>query len=554
MTPETIEELLREIPVDAAAGARERAVAAARAEIEGRRTPASAPRRPRRRALGVAFATALLGAALLTPPGRAATGWVGELVGIGDVGGSPTQKHRSDQAAGPAIVVNNGFAPDGSRYEWVVYHCRIDMRRQGLPGVVDGYGVDFEWPGRPGDGGAGGGSCEDAVGSDRGHPQVFQSFGTQILPSQFKGTADPDLVVSGETGRQVYGVRIVYVDRSGGRHRLRVDFERIGPKLRGRIVAKSSLGGTFVAFIPGDWADRDELESRLDLRALQGTGKLKLGPIGRRDRRQAARASKICAPKQPDFSTLDPSDPKDRKAAERAVAPYRRCIEAHGPASPVRYIALGKDGHVVGRMREPLMIAAPRRLVPKGPPLTKRPVQPEAVGKPVVLAHRSSPDGAPYEWFVSHFENKQGKVYGNCEDLWWPGTPVASGGFCGPGLPPPGAFGRRHPERVFAKPFGFLQDARPATRYLMLSGYARPSVDRVAVVYSGRDGKRHRASVELNRVDAALAKRMAASGPFGFFVAFVPRDGRKHPIEVIAYDASGAVLGRYEHRSDPLMH
>jgi hypothetical protein len=554
MTPATIEELLREIPLSEAADARERAVAAARSEIAARRGPAPAPRRPRRRALQIAFATALLGVVLLTPPGRAATAWVGDLVGIGDVGGPPTENRRDDQAAGPAIVVNNGFAPDGSRYEWVVYHCRVDLRREGLPGAVDGYGVNFEWPGRPGDGGAGGGSCEDATGSDRGHPQVFQSFGTQILPSQFKGTADPDLVVSGVTGRQVYGVRIVYVDGSGGRHRLRVDFERIGRKLRGKIIAKPSLGGTFVAFIPGEWAARDELESRLDLRALQGTGKLKLGPIGRRDRRQAARASEICAPKQPDFSTLDPSDPKDRKAAERAVAPYRRCIEAHGPASPVRYIALGKDGHVVGRMREPLMIAAPRRLVPLGPRVTKRPVDPRTAGKPVVLARGRSPDGARYEWFVSHFEDKHGKVYGNCEDLWWPGARVTSGGFCGPGLPPPGAFGRRHPERVFAKPFGFLEDARPATRYLMLSGYARPSVDRVAVVYRGRDGKRHRAPVELNPVDAALAKRMAASGPFGFFVAFVRRDGRKQPIEVIAYDASGAVLSRYEHRNDPLMH
>ena len=553
MTPATIEELLREIPVSEATEARERAVAAARSEIAARRGPAPAPRRPRRLALRIAFASALLVAALLTPPGRAATAWVGDLVGIGDVGGKPTQKHREDQAAGPAIVVNNGFAPDGSRYEWVVYHCRMDMRKEGLPGVVDGYGVDFEWPGRAGDGGAGGSTCDDRSGRDDGRAALFQEFGTQILPSQFKGSAEPDLVVSGVTGRRVHGVRIVYVDASGRRHRLRVDFERIGRKLRGKIIASPSLGGTFVAFIPGQWAARDEVEARLDLRALQTTGKLKLGPIARRDRRQAAKAREICAPKQPDLSNLDPTNPKDRRTAERAFAPYRRCITAHGPVSPVRYVALGKHGHVIGRMSEPLIIAAPRKPVPVGPPITKRPVDPQAAGKPVVLATGRSPDGARYEWFVYHYEDKHGKVYGNCETLWWPGSPAPGGGFCGPGLPPRAAFGSHHPERIFAKPYGFMEDARPATRQLMLSGYARPSVARVALVYLGKDGRRHRAPVELNRVDAALAKRMAASGPFGFFVGFVPREGRRHPIEVVAYDGSDHVLGRYVLRSDPSM-
>ena len=84
----------------------------------------------------------------------------------------------------------------------------------------------------------------------------------------------------------------------------------------------------------------------------------------------------------------------------------------------------------------------------------------------------------------------------------------------------------------------------------MLSGYARPSVARVAVTYTGRDGKRHRAPLQLEHVDAALAKRMAAKGPFGFFVAFVPRSAAKHAIAVAAYDSSGKLLSRYAHR-DP---
>jgi hypothetical protein len=551
MTPETIQELLGEIPVAEAADARERAVAAARAEIEARRAPGRSPRRPRRRALSIAFAAALLGAALLTPPGRAATGWVGDLVGIGDVGGSPTERHRSDQAAGPAIVVNNGFAPDGSRYEWVVYHCRIDPRREGLPGVVDGYGVNFEWPGRPGDGGAGGGSCEQSRKAAPEGAPLFNSFGTQIVPAQFKGVAAPDLVVSGTTSRRVYGVRVIYIDASGGRHSLRVDFERIGPKLRGKVIASPSLGGTFVAFIPGEWGARDELESRLDLRALQGTGKLELGRLARRDRRQSARATRICAPKQPDPDRQ--IDPEDLKAQERVFAPYHRCIEAHGPVSPVQYIALGKDGRELDRMSEPLFIPAPPGALLSWPRLTKRPANPQAAGKPITLASGRSPDGARYEWYFEHFENRKGKVYGNCVNLWWPNERAPAGGSCGPGLPPSTAFGRRHPEEVFAKPYGFLDKARPATRYLMLSGYARPRVSEVSVAYTGRDGKRREAPVELTRVDAALSERMEGDGPFGYFVAFLPPGGGKRPIEVTAYDASGGVLSRYEHR-DPLMH
>jgi hypothetical protein len=248
---------------------------------------------------------------------------------------------------------------------------------------------------------------------------------------------------------------------------------------------------------------------------------------------------------------LDPGNAKDRKTAERLFAPYRACMAAHGPVSPVQYVALGRDGHVLGHESEPLMTSISRR-PPAGPPLTKRPTDPGAAGKVTVLASGRSPDGARYEWFTERNEDKRGKLYGTCEMLWWPGTSVPAGGACGPGLPPSTAFGRRHPERVFAKPYGFLDDARPATRYLMLSGYARPSVARVGVTYIGGKGKRQRAPVELTRVDAALARRMGTKGPFGYFVAFVARGGGKHPIQVTAYDASGAVLSRYQHR-DPLL-
>jgi hypothetical protein len=524
MRPTTIEELLREIPVADASDARERAVASARAEIEARRVPVTAPRRPRRprrRALSLALATVLFGVALVSPPGRAATRWVGDLVGIGEVGGPPTKKHRELADDEQAIVINNGVAPDGSRYEWVVYPCSTS----GLGGVVPkkftGFGVSLEWPGNKRD--SGGGFCSEGYGwlGPKQGP-IFRSHGTEIMPSQFKGAAEPDLVVSGETDRRVYGVRVIYVDAAGRRHPLEVDFQRIEPELRGKVTASRAFGGTFVAFIPGEWAARDEVESRLDLRFLRTTGKLEVGPLTRRDRRRAERALRICA-----------GMPLER---------YRRCMDRNGPVSPVEYVALDKRGRVLERMEEPLALPAPRGERPPGPRLTKRPRIPGAVGKPVVLVTGRAPGGRRYEWYVERYKDDS-RVDGSCTILWWPNQTVPPSSSCGPGLPPAGVFGLRHPKRVFARPFDFLSQDRTATRYVMLSGFARPGATRVAVTYDGRQ-----APVDLIRVDGALRERVAADRPFGFFVAFVAPRARRGPIEVSAYDSAGRLLSRYEHR------
>src|ERR671910_640933 len=130
MTPDRLKEQLSEIPTPPAAHAREQAVAEARAEIAGRDTDA-----------------------------RAARAWVGELVGIGDVGGPPTQeKHGGFMLADTAVVIDNGEAPDGSRYEWVAYRCHI-RAEDGVGTDFKGIGVSLEWPGVRRH--EGGGSCEE---------------------------------------------------------------------------------------------------------------------------------------------------------------------------------------------------------------------------------------------------------------------------------------------------------------------------------------------------------------------------------------------------------
>jgi hypothetical protein len=539
MTPDRLERMLSELPAPPATEARERTVAEARAEVAGRERAVRPPRRAGRRALVVALASAVLAAALLTPPGREASGWVGELVGIGEVGGSPTLKQRSFDSS-DAIVIENGRAPDGTRYEWVAYRCKVDMTDEGQATRFKGIGFALEWPGVKGH--EGGGFC--AEGADPTPDPTFDSIGLHIVPSQFRSVAEPDLVMAGATGSGVHRVRVVYRDRRGEAHDLPVDFARVEGELR-RQVGDRAPGGTFVAFVPGAWAARDEVVARLDLRALMGTGKLELSDFARRERQQLRAAYAACAHLMPAIGDF-PKDP-DPESVERIMGPHMDCVEQRRPPSPIEVIAYDRHGDVIERWAEPL--AVPTRLAdlfPKGPlPWDERPTHGDAIGEPVVLAAGRAPGGARYEFFVERI-GPDDRATGICNMLWWPRFQQAgAGGSCGPTLPPQGAFGRRSPEDVMAKPFGFLADARPATGHWILSGYARPRVTRVLVTWEGRD-----VPAKLARVDAALSERMGASEPFGFWVAFVPRSARHAKFEIVAYDADGGEIGRYEYRSD----
>ena len=573
MSHDRLTRALEELEVPDATEARERTIATARSAAAGSKSTGPVRRASARRVLSVGLALALLVGGLLTPAGRAASGWVGELVGIGEVGGEPTLEKRGFQSREKeAVVIDNGRAPDGSGYEWVAYECRVDLRDEGLPNVFNGFGISLEWvKGRRAAGGTGG-SCEQAE-SDHPRPRVFRGSGVHIVPPQFRGVDEPDLVVSGETGPAVHRVKVIYTAANGETSQRPVDFTRARPELLRRVGLKEQIG-TYVAFIPGAWAARDEVEERLDLRALETTGKLKLGPVARRERRMIRRAHRVCRSTEPPPSALlDPSDkPSHRRlrAMERAYAPVRACLAREAPPSPVEVIAYDATGKEVGRHREPVAVQAsslpnlePER-VPEGARRRRRPSDPRAVGKPTVLIAGRAPEGAHYELFVEHFADRRGKPYGHCETLWWPrmAAGTAGGGFCGPGLPPSSAFGRR-PEGVYAKPFGFLGVAAPATRRLLLQGFARAQVRRVRVIYKARGGGWNDAPVKLVRVAGRLRRRVRADRDFGYFVAFVPASvARRHyggipprradgaaAIQVIAYGRGGRELGRVKHRN-----
>ena len=546
MTPDRLKERLSEIPTPPAAQARERAVAEARALIAEREAHGEAARagldaaaRGRPRLLSLAAAVLLVFVLLLTPPGRAASAWVGELVGIGDVGGPPTEDRRGGFAVrDTAVVIDNGEAPDGTRYEWVAYRCKVDLTDEGLDTKFSGIGVSLDWPEvKPYEGG---GSCEGLQG--RPQPGVFNQHGVHIVPSQMKGVAEPDLMISGVTGPEVRRVSVIYTDGEGQKHELPVDFARVEGKLR-ELASRPEPLGTFIAFLPGEWAARDEVASRLDLRALFGTGKLKLGPIGRAEREQAREAFETCDPLEPDPASLP--DRQDDKAIKRAFEPLVECHKRHMPQGPFEYVAYDESGHELGRMNEPLvtaMVRPPGSIEAEGEeePGDKRASRPTqgAGGKARAVMSGRSPDGALYEFFVEKTK------YGTCMTLWWPYVSHSGQGACGKEFPPSTAYGRRNPEEIFAKPYGFLNDEPEATTHRIVSGFARPSVDRVQVGYLDRDGGRHESSVKLVQVAGRVLEQVEASGPFGYWVAFVPRSAGRRPIEVTAYGAGGTGWAR----------
>ena len=145
-----------------------------------------------------------------------------------------------------------------------------------------------------------------------------------------------------------------------------------------------------------------------------------------------------------------------------------------------------------------------------------------------------APDGALFELYEQEADGD------TCIYLFWPYVfEEGAGGSCGAELPPEGAFGREHPERVAARGYGFLNDAPAATRHSVMTGFARAKVDRVEVIYEDSEGRRHEAPVTLGR----------AEGGFGMWVTFVPRSAGRRPwLEVVAYDAQGRELSRERQR------
>ncbi len=548
MSKDRLGERLRKIEIPQATDAREGAVAEARAEVSSRGETAPVRGEGRRRALALGAAALLALVVLLTPPGRAASAWVGELVGIGEVGGEPTNANRTFGVEGSAVVIDNGTGPGGSRYEWVAYECEVDLRDEGSDTKFGGIGVSLEWPEVKGYGGGGG--CEELQGRPRPPGDSIGSHGAHILPAEFKGVDEPTVMVSGQTGANVHDVKVLYQEPDGTRRELPVDFARVDGQLR-ELANRPEAMGTFVAFLPGDVAARDEVEQRLDLRALLDTGKLRLGPVARRERELVQAARERCEQFEP--NPADFAMDSDRAAVERMMRPLTECHEREMPPSPFVYVAYDAEGREIERFNEPLvtsMVQRPGDVEPFG----REQAGDERIrwhdvnraGDPIHIMRGRAPEGTLYEIVMSR-PNGSGLL---CMTTWWPYVEDVFAGSPCEDFPPEGVYEYRGRTGLAARPWGFLTWAPGATAHYMLSGYARPSVRRVRIVYEGKDGRRHDAPVNLRQVGGKLAERIDAREPAGYWLAFLPRSVGKRPtVEVIAYDESGKILSRLDYRA-----
>jgi len=88
---------------------------------------------------------ALIVGLMFTPPGRAVTGEIAELVGVGEVGGPPSEPSRVGDfdPASEQVVLAVGETADGVRYEIVAYRSDRDVGEREDGAVC----VNVEWLG-----------------------------------------------------------------------------------------------------------------------------------------------------------------------------------------------------------------------------------------------------------------------------------------------------------------------------------------------------------------------------------------------------------------------
>jgi hypothetical protein len=280
VSPTTLHNRMRAVPVPERPDAEDRVLAAALAAAPALARADSAYRlRPRRIVLAIC-ALALVATVGLTAPGRSALSQAAELFGIGDVGGSPSSEQDEDYERGftelnEPLVVDNGQAPDGSRYEWVAYRGKTSYLVDGERIRVRGFCVGLEWTGDV-KGRSSGGSCGGSGGKQP--TGVFNTVGVSFLQAPFERSPRHDLLLSGTTTPRIHRLRIRYQPLRGPARDLPVDFTRIDGELLRRAGSKRPFG-TFIAVLPGNQARRDRLTERFRVTSLAPFLRRKAQPI-----------------------------------------------------------------------------------------------------------------------------------------------------------------------------------------------------------------------------------------------------------------------------------
>jgi hypothetical protein len=212
---------------------------------------AGSRRRSRRRVLSLVCAAGLLGVSLLTSPGRAASGVVGDWLGLAEPGGPPTvdgPRPRGSLHKEPisSIVLAAGRAPDGGRYEFVLENF-AEPANSGPPAEDFRHCLNIEWP-------------DARVGRISPQFGCYPEFPPAVVNkavvkwggAMFDPTLTTHVQIAGLARSDVSDIRVLYRDEHGGKRDAPVDFVSVTGAVRERADADSPFG-VFIAFLPPTW-------------------------------------------------------------------------------------------------------------------------------------------------------------------------------------------------------------------------------------------------------------------------------------------------------------
>jgi hypothetical protein len=212
---------------------------------------AGSRRRSQRRVLSLACAVGLVAVSLLTSPGRAASGAVGEWLGLAEPGGPATvhgPRPRGSLHNEPisSIVLAAGRAPDGMRYEFVLE--RFAQRAKADPTTEEfRHCLNIEWP-------------DARVGPISPQFGCYPAFPPTVVDesvvkwggAMFDPIYTSHVQIAGLARSDVNDVRIVYKDEHGAKRDAPVDFVRVTGAVRERAGADGPFG-VFIGFLPQAW-------------------------------------------------------------------------------------------------------------------------------------------------------------------------------------------------------------------------------------------------------------------------------------------------------------
>jgi hypothetical protein len=205
------------------------------------------PRRSQRRVLSVVGAAALVGASLLTSPGRAASGVVGEWLGLAEPGGPPTvdgprQRGELHKEPTDSIVLATGRAPDGVRYEFVLESFSSDPPYERFR-----HCLNLEWPDA-----ARAGQISPQRCYTEFPPAAVEEAVVQRGGAMFDTTQTTHIQIAGLARSDVSEVRILYKDEHGAKRDAPFDLVRVTGALGERAGANAPFS-VFIGFLPQAW-------------------------------------------------------------------------------------------------------------------------------------------------------------------------------------------------------------------------------------------------------------------------------------------------------------